>query len=388
MAGRRPKGDGSITELPTGKFRVRIEVNPVGDKRKWVSKTVDSITEARRVLKELERQKDDSTLVAAKKENFKDVVEMYLKELEESGEVKETTQWDYKMFLSKWLPYLETTPVQKITSGMLDKILIEWKTKYSTNSILSYRRSLNCLFTFAIKRKLLGKNPLKETKRIKSVFAKKRLEVISLEEHEKLKKAAYEDFKEFLSIGTVNSKTLMYPIYMLAYETGMRRGEIAALKWKNIDFRQKTLFVEANIVRVAGKGTFETTPKTEASIRPLLISEALLRLLGIIKETYERFGVLASYVFVGQKYDCMIPSQIGVNFKDLKKKVGIQRALTFHDIRHTNATMLLSKGFNIKVISTRLGHSNIAITLDTYSHVLNTTMQSAVDILEELSGHY
>ena len=65
---RRPKGDGSITELPNGKFRVRIEIRPDGgDKRKWVSKTVGSISEARSVLKELERQKADNKLIAAKK---------------------------------------------------------------------------------------------------------------------------------------------------------------------------------------------------------------------------------------------------------------------------------------------------------------------------------
>ena len=386
---RRPKGDGSITELPNGKFRVRIEIRPDGgDKRKWVSKTVGSISEARSVLKELERQKADNKLIATKKENFKDIVEMYLKELEESGEVKETTQWGYKMFLSKWLPYLEAMPVQKITSRTLDKIMQDWKTQYGVNSILSYRRALSCLFTFAIKKKLISRSPLKDIKRIKNVSTKKYLEIISPEEHEQIKRITYGDFKSFLETGKATSKTMMFPIYMLAYETGMRRGEIAALKWSSVDFKQNTIFVESNMVHVAGKGTLETTPKTESSVRPILVSEALLELLRTIKDTYERFNIKATYLFVGQKHTCIIPSQIGDNFKEIKEKAGITRPLTFHDIRHTNATILLTKGFNTKVISTRLGHSNIAITLDTYSHVLNATMQSAVGFLEEQSGHY
>ena len=199
---RRPKGDGSITELPNGKFRVRIEIRPDGgDKRKWVSKTVGSISEARSVLKELERQKADNKLIVAKKENFKDIVEMYLKELEESGEVKETTQWGYKMFLSKWLPYLEAMPIQKITSRTLDKIIQDWKTQYGVNSILSYRRALSCLFTFAIKKKLISRSPLKDIKRIKNVSTKKYLEIISPEEHEQIKRITYGDFKSFLECG-------------------------------------------------------------------------------------------------------------------------------------------------------------------------------------------
>lgn len=388
MSGRRPKGDGSITELPNGKFKVRIEVNPVGDKRKWVSKTVGSRTEARKVLKELERQKADNKLVEKKKDTFKDIMEMYLKELEENGEVKETTQWDYKVSLAKWLPYLEATPIQKITTKSLDKIMLEWKDKYSVNSVLSWRRALSCLFSFSIKRKLLVENPLKESKRIKNVIAKKHLEVINQEEHETIKRIAYEDFKDLLENGKVTTKTMMYPIYMLAYETGMRRGEIAALKWQNVSFSQNTLFVESNIVSVAGKGTFETTPKTESSTRLILVSESLIALLKTIKGVYEKLNITTRYVFVGQKHTRIVPSQIGDNFKELKEKAGITRQLTFHDIRHTNATILLTKGFNIKVISTRLGHSNIAVTLDTYSHVLNATMQSAVGVLEEQSGHY
>ena len=345
MSSRRPKGDGSITELPNGKFKVRIEVEPVEDKRKWVSRTVSSITEARKVLKELERQKTDNQLIQTKRETFKEIVDVYLNELEEVADVKESTRYHYKTFLYKWFPYLEATPIQKITAKELDKVISDWKKKgYCANTILSYRRALSVLFSFAIKEKLISKNPLKDSKNVRGVSSKKYLEVITQEEHEKIKDVMMVYFRKFLDNDIITSRTLMYPIYMLTYETGMRRGEVAGLKWKSVDFDKNIITVESNLVYVCGKGTFETTPKTESSFRPVLISTAMIGLLRCLKETYERLNINSSYVFIGQGYKRITPSAIGENFKDFRKKAGIQRTITFHDIRHTNATILLNKG--------------------------------------------
>ena len=70
-------------------------------------------------------------------------------------------------------------------------------------------------------------------------------------------------------------------------------------------------------------------------------------------------------------------------FKDLLKEAGINRNVRFYDLRHTHATWLLEKGVNVKVVSERLGHASIRITLDTYSHVLKTMQEKAVEAIKE-----
>ncbi len=130
--------------------------------------------------------------------------------------------------------------------------------------------------------------------------------------------------------------------------------------------------------------------KTKSSLRKILLPASI-----VAKLKKQRAGVLKEKLSQGEAYQdndlvMCTPSGIPINPANVRRSLNvlIQKAavpkIRFHDLRHTHATLLLAKGVNVKVISERLGHSNIKITMDTYSHVLLTMQEGAVNKIEEI----
>nr|MBA2494669.1 site-specific integrase [Acidobacteriota bacterium] len=162
--------------------------------------------------------------------------------------------------------------------------------------------------------------------------------------------------------------------------------------WKDIDFEQKALSVRRAIVwkRKGGGFTF-TEPKTKKSRRSIPISNSVINAL----KTHRR-NQLEAKLKLGAAYenlDLVFASEVGTpiqpknlldrHFRPLLKKAGLP-SIRLYDLRHTTATLLLSAGENPKVVSERLGHASIVLTLDTYSHVLPTMQESATNKLEKM----
>ncbi len=130
--------------------------------------------------------------------------------------------------------------------------------------------------------------------------------------------------------------------------------------------------------------------KTKSSLRKILLPASI-----VVKLKKQRAGVLKEKLSQGEAYQdndlvMCTPSEIPINPANVRRSLNvlIQKAavpkIRFHDLRHTHATLLLAKGVNVKVISERFGHSNIKITMDTYSHVLPTMQEDAVNKIEEI----
>ena len=174
-------------------------------------------------------------------------------------------------------------------------------------------------------------------------------------------------------------------LYVLAVTAGLRQGEILGLKWEDVDLDGGKF----QIRRTLYKGDF-TTPKTAKSRRTVKLTaravEALRRHHEAQLEESERVKGL------WQDHGLVFTTQVGTpinrhnfyarNFKPLLKKGGLPHTVRFHDLRHTCATLLLSKNVNPKVVSEMLGHANVTVTLDTYSHVLPHMQDGAVDAMD------
>ena len=152
-------------------------------------------------------------------------------------------------------------------------------------------------------------------------------------------------------------------LYVLAVHTGMRQGELLALRWDDVD-------LEAGVLRVRGT-------KTARSRRTVTLSETALEALrSHLTRQLEEIDRVGS---LWQENGLVFATQIGTplnrhnlarrSFKPLLEAAGLAR-IRFHDLRHTCATILLSQGVHAKFVQELLGHATIAITLDTYSHVL------------------
>lgn len=170
----------------------------------------------------------------------------------------------------------------------------------------------------------------------------------------------------------------------LAVVTGMRRGELLALRWANIDFERGKLFVLHSVDLIAGHGYVEGKPKTAAGRRAVSLPAFLLDMLELhhARQLEQKAAVVDwvdnDLVFPNLKGGYMHPSHMGESFKKLLEEAGLL-PMRFHDLRHSAATILLARGVNIKVVSELLGHSDIVITLRTYGHLLPSMQGDVVD---------
>ena len=181
--------------------------------------------------------------------------------------------------------------------------------------------------------------------------------------------------------------------FHLAILTGMRRSELAGLKWDSVDLTLSSLSVVRTLQRIKGHGLVEGQPKTGKSRRSIALSPRTVGLLHSIrgKQLEDRLAageawVSSGYVFTNLDGTSINPDRATHEFGAIVKRSGLPHA-SLHGLRHAHATLLLTSGTHPKVVSERLGHSNIGITLDTYSHVLPGLQEAAALALDErLSG--
>jgi integrase len=165
-------------------------------------------------------------------------------------------------------------------------------------------------------------------------------------------------------------------LYVLAVQTGMRQGELLALKWEDVDLNEGVIHIRHTLARSRGRITLGE-PKTRGSRRPVHLTDmavaALKTHLERQLEEIERLGDLYrdnGLVFTSGVGTLINPTNLRRrSFAPLLQRAGLPQ-VRFHDLRHTCATLLFSKGAHPKHVQELLGHATVAITLDTYSHVI------------------
>lgn len=245
-------------------------------------------------------------------------------------------------------------------------------------SVNSTRRLLIAAYEYGILNGLAETNPAQYTRTVK-VDPPDWL-TLTPEKGKKLVKAA------------LKRSRYAWAVIVLALGTGMRIGEIFGLEWENVNLEAKTLTVKKTVVTTRRGTLVQDSAKTKGSRRTILLPDyvvyMLKRFLLWQKVASIRLGKpfpSSPWVFANQKGLPRSPSSFsGHDFKELLDQVGISRKFRVHDMRHTHATWLIDAGVNIKVISDRLGHSSIRVTLDTYAHVSHEMQETAVKSLNSI----
>jgi integrase len=182
-------------------------------------------------------------------------------------------------------------------------------------------------------------------------------------------------------------------LYWLALSTGLRRGELLALKWQDVDFERGILSVRRALGRSTSEGIVIAEPKTPQGRRTVRLSAPVIAVLRAHRKAQLERRLQAGpewqeadFLFttgIGTTFD---PSTLGKVFKAMLEKAKLP-AVRFHDLRHSAATIALSQGVHPKIVSEMLGHSKISLTLEVYSHSLPTLQVEAADrIASALSG--
>lgn len=266
-------------------------------------------------------------------------------------QLKLSTYASYSNKLHKHiLPILGDTSLEKITASDVDSFVNQLAKKISTSSLHIIFRLVKSCFQTAKERGYIYLNPCEKT--VLPILKKTKVRALSRPEQKAVEKFCLKSRKNF-------------PI-LLALETGMRIGEICALKWEDIDFSSGTIKVHRTKQRITNPfstsrtSLIETSPKTMAAERVIPLTQKLEQLL-----KNERRKTESDYVVsIGTR--SVEPRTLNYRFKRIKQILGLSK-VTFHSLRHTFATRCVELGGNIASISALLGHASIKLTLDTYT---------------------
>lgn len=295
--------------------------------------------------------------------------------------VKESTQVVVKgKMVNYLLPELGQVRIDKITPPLLQSIVNKWANEYNSNQTgLANYYSLNSLnkriLQYAVVLQLIPSNPARDV-----VVPRK-----ATQDKKKIKYLDEQNIKKFLNYLDQLRPTFknLYDtvFYKLLLATGLRIGEIQALEWQDIDFSAATLTVNKTLTRAQKV----TSPKTEASYRVLNLDQKTLLMLRLYKNRQQEkawgLGISPKTIFFTFVAEYPNYPTLCRRLKEHIEKAGIP-PISFHAFRHTHASILLNSGLPYKELQHRLGHTTIAMTLDTYSHLSPDNAKKAVSFYE------
>lgn len=234
--------------------------------------------------------------------------------------------------------------------------------KYSGHHTKRICTTLTSTFNFAKRREYIANNP-SQVVGTGEITLSKKIDYWTLEEFKKFIKHV-DDFQ-------------YYTLFMTLYYSGMRKGELLALTWQDIDFENSKIDIN--------KTEYQrqiTSPKTLASTRKIIMPEHTMSLLEKLKKDTAVTVPLKDYhVVFGNVMTSIATTTLDDNYNHYIKASKVNR-IRLHDFRHSHASYLINKGAIISVVAKRLGHSDVATTLNTYNHLYPSTEDDVVKLME------
>ncbi len=278
-----------------------------------------------------------------------------------ASRVRQLTMYRYRNVLRLYVvPSLGDVRLTRLRPTEIESLYSSLTTRgISARTIVQLHRILKRAFRQAVRWNLIPRNPLDFVD--PPVYERKESPTLDAEQLNVLLERTAE----------IRNGAAIY----LGAVTGMRRGELAGVQWVDIDFDGPMVSVRRELVFVPGTGYLVTPPKSSKSRRAIDVTEydvAVLRKHRAL-QIEERLKAGSAWrdegwVFAKLDGNHINPNDLTKTFKSLREELGLP-TVRLHDLRHTHATLLLQAGVHLKVVQERLGHSTIAITADTYSHV-------------------
>jgi integrase len=272
------------------------------------------------------------------------------------------------------LDKLKPMHIQNYYSYKLTKGRKDGSGGLSARSVYHHHRVLHEALEYAVRWQVIAINPVKAVAPPRP--QRQQINVLSREEVHQLLAAA--------------KGTKFYDPIFFAINTGMRRGEIFAVRWSDVDFEKQIISVRQTLQRIKGKGlVIRNTTKTDGSRRSIAVSKSVISMLKQIKKKQETEKIAFESAYQDNDLVFCNPDGTPFNIDYFSREFGrlIRRnnlpPVRFHDLRHTHATLLLQQGEHPKVVSERLGHSTITITMDLYSHVMPNMQKEAAQKLDD-----
>lgn len=366
------------------KYEICIEVgrNPRTGKRQRKYKTVNNVTkqEAQKIMHEMmQKYNSNQGFIDPDKITVGQYLEEWLVEYAKNN-VSQKTFVSYKAIINNHLiPYLGKLKIgnlysrhiikyqnEKLENGRLDG-----NGGLSKRTVQYHHRVLSQALKHAVHTyHILDSNPCDAVKAPNPEQP---------EIHPLTKKEAKQLLKR------IKGDLTFFTLVHTALYTGLRRGELFALRWKDIDLDNKVMHVKQAVSEVAGEELIYKEPKTDSSKRRVdFDQDVAANLKYFLKKQFKYYGQ-DELVFLNRNGNKIRLDYITKRFKKEVRKLGLENT-RFHDLRHTHATWLLKANVNPKIVQERLGHKKISTTLDRYSHVIPSMQKEAVEKLKNTEG--
>lgn len=359
---------GQIIERGERTFQVRVFLGRDGaGKKQYYYQTVHgTLTDAKRILRQLLVKHDAGELRRGDPQTLGEYLKHWL-QAAAKPRLRERTHLEYERQLDRYvIPALGASRLQKLTplqiQGLYGQMLdngLSPRTVRLTHAIL--RNALKQ----AVRWGILRSNPADNVDLPKQQA--REMKTLSQDEAQRFLEAIEPDPYHVLMATLLG--------------TGMRPSEAAGLRWSDVDLIGRRLHVQRTATKVAGRWVFNA-PKTAKGRRQIDLPDGLASLLA----DHVRDGELVFTNFSGEPFSQR--TVLEHHFKPALKRAELPESLRLYDLRHTHASLLLLAGVHPKVVSERLGHATIQITLDTYSHVLPSLQRDASDVVDKMLGGF
>lgn len=367
---------GQIIKKADGVYLVRIEARKDGKRQTLFSQQVKGTKKAaQKLLNEKLTEADKGELVAKNTATLKSYLEEWLETIAKTR-VREATFNSYKFHLERYIYHaLGERKLADLRPLEIQRHYNKLNETYAPRTVSYTHTILKNALKSAVGLRYLANNPCERVTPPKK--RKREMKAFSPVQAQKFLEAAAND-KHGL-------------IFEVALSSGMRPEEYLALKWTDVDFVRGTATVQRALVWRKGGGWYFAELKTESSRRTVSLPVPIIAKLKHhrVKQAEYRLKLGAVY----QNNDLCFATEEGQplrygnltrsHFRPILKAAELGH-FRLYDLRHSCATLLLAAGVNPKIVSERLGHSDITLTLNTYSHILPDMQQAATDELETM----
>jgi len=356
-------------------YKIVVSFTDTNGKYRQKSKVAYGAAEAKDEERRLRLQINET--IPDSKMTVQELYEEYINS--KKHEIRATTMQKMQGILNREvLPILKDFSLDKLSV----KVMQNWKNILGSKNLSAVTKNhalqeLRTLFNYAVKIGYLDKNPANNI----SKFREPNFTTIQ----EKIHYYTIEQFKQFIAEAEKDTASLTdygyYVFFNIAFLTGMRKGEINALKW--CDIEGDIIHVRRSIAQKLKDGDIETPPKNKSSYRDIQMPSNLKNILEQQKARHKGVqGFTEDYRVCGGP-SCLRDTSIENKNKKYAAAAGLPH-IRIHDFRHSHASLLCNEGINIQEIARRLGHSDISMTWNTYSHLYPREEERAVAILEKV----
>lgn len=369
---RRGHGEGSIYQRKDGRWVAEITLEN-GKRKPMYGKTRKEVAD--RLNQALQEQKQ-GTLIDAPQQTVEAHLNQWLhmKHRELKGGTFAYYTYNVECHI---IPELGHVKLQKLAPEHIQRLYTELLEELSPNTVRIIHTILKAALGVAVKWKKIASNPCLSVTPPRAV--KKDIHYLTLDQAKRL-------------IEVAKHHWMIAALIPVAIATGMRRGEMLALTWEDIDFEHKTITITKSLSYDDRDGTGKKyrveTPKTATSKRTLSLPDFAVEALQahFVVQTNKRLATATwehpELVFTNSSGGYYWYRILTEQLRNILQEAGLPR-MPFHGLRHSAATILHAMGVDYNVIKQRLGHSRIATTLDIYSHVTPSMQEEAVNKLNE-----